>query len=94
MLSTEKVRNVAHLAHLTLSDDELEQMRQQLNDILKYMEKLNELNTEGVEPTSHAIALETAFREDEVIEPVGQERALQNAPDHDNEFFRVPAVIE
>lgn len=85
---------VAHLARLEFSEAEKEMFTGQLNDILLYMDKLNEVDTTGVEPLSHAIALNNAFREDKVQESLSQEHSLANAPDPRGEFFRVPKVID
>jgi len=93
-ITKEEVAYVAHLARLEFSEAEKEMFTGQLNDILLYMDKLNEVDTAGVEPLSHAISLSNAFREDEVRESLSQERSLANAPDPRGEFFRVPKVIE
>lgn len=93
-LSTADVEYVAKLARLEVSNQEKEKFTAQLNDILLYIDKLNELNTTGVAPMSHAIAVTNAFREDTVHESLGTEKALANAPDARGEFFRVPKVIE
>jgi aspartyl-tRNA(Asn)/glutamyl-tRNA(Gln) amidotransferase subunit C len=66
----------------------------QLDQILQYFEKLNELDTKDVEPTRHAIAVVNAFRDDEVRESFGSETALKNAPDKEGPFFKVPKIIE
>jgi len=88
------VAYVAHLARLEFSEAEEELFTGQLNDILLYMDKLNEVDTAGVEPLSHAISLSNAFREDRVQESLSQDLSLANAPDPRGEFFRVPKVIE
>jgi aspartyl-tRNA(Asn)/glutamyl-tRNA(Gln) amidotransferase subunit C len=93
-LSSGEVEYVAHLARLEITDGEKEKFTAQLNDILLYIDKLNELNTKGVEPMSHAIAVTNAFREDKVVSSIGTENALANAPDARGEFFRVPKVID
>ncbi len=93
-LSTKEVEYVAHLARLEITYKETEKFTAQLNDILGYIDKLNELNTIGVEPMSHAIAVTNAFREDKVLESLGTQKALANAPDARGEFFRVPKVID
>jgi aspartyl-tRNA(Asn)/glutamyl-tRNA(Gln) amidotransferase subunit C len=85
---------VAHLARLKISDQEKDKFTSQLNDILLYIDKLNELDTEGVEPMSHAIAVTNSFRHDEITDSMGTEKSLANAPDARGEFFRVPKVIE
>jgi aspartyl-tRNA(Asn)/glutamyl-tRNA(Gln) amidotransferase subunit C len=93
-ISPQEVEYVAHLARLEISDKEQEKLTAQLNDILLYIDKLNELDTTGVEPMSHAIAVTNAFREDKIVDSLGTEKSLANAPDARGEFFRVPKVIE
>ena len=88
------VEHVARLARLALSDEELERMRHQLDRILGYIEKLNELDTEGVEPTSHAIRMVNVMRDDEVRPSLPPDAMLANAPDPAGGFFRVPRIIE
>jgi len=92
--STSDVEYVAKLARLEVTEAEKEKFTAQLNDILLYIDKLNELDTTGVTPMSHAIAVTNAFREDRVAESLGTEKALANAPDARGEFFRVPKVID
>jgi aspartyl-tRNA(Asn)/glutamyl-tRNA(Gln) amidotransferase subunit C len=93
-LSTQDVEYVAKLARLDVTEAEKEKFTAQLNDILLYIDKLNELDTTGVVPMSHAIAVTNAFREDKMVESLGTEKALANAPDARGEFFRVPKVID
>jgi aspartyl-tRNA(Asn)/glutamyl-tRNA(Gln) amidotransferase subunit C len=93
-ISLADVEHVARLARLALSDDEKDRMRQQLDRILGYIAKLNELDTEGVEPTSHAIRMVNVMREDEVRPSLSPEAMLANAPERAGEFFRVPRIIE
>ena len=94
MISSQQVEYVAHLARLTISDKDKDKFTSQLNDILLYIDKLNELDTAGVEPMSHAIAVTNSFRPDEIVDSIGTEKSLANAPDARGEFFRVPKVIE
>jgi aspartyl-tRNA(Asn)/glutamyl-tRNA(Gln) amidotransferase subunit C len=94
MLSREDVQHVARLARLHLSDEELERMREQLDAILAYIDKLAELDVEGVEPTAHAVPLVNVMRDDAVAPCLPQEASLANAPDRAGEFFRVPRIIE
>ncbi|MEN6620615.1 MAG: Asp-tRNA(Asn)/Glu-tRNA(Gln) amidotransferase subunit GatC [Smithella sp.] len=94
MISKQEVEYVAHLARLEIDDNQKDKFTSQLNDILLYIDKLNELDTKGVEPMSHAIAVTNAFREDKVHDSLGTEKSLANAPDSRGEFFRVPKVIE
>ena len=94
MIQRKDVEHVARLARLALTDAEIEKMREQLNGILAYIEKLNALQTEGVEPTSHAVPLVNVMRDDEAGPCLPREEALANAPDRAGEFFRVPRIIE
>ncbi len=93
-LSTLDVEYVAKLARLEVTEAEKEKFTAQLNDILLYIDQLNELDTKGVAPMSHAIAVTNAFREDKIAESLGTQKALANAPDARGEFFRVPKVID
>jgi len=94
MIERKDVEHVARLARLALTDDEIERMREQLNGILSYIEKLNELDTDGIEPTSHAVPMLNVMREDEPGPCLPRDEALANAPDRSGEFFRVPRIIE
>lgn len=87
------VEYIANLSRLKFEDSELENFTHQLNDILSYMEKLNELDTENVEPLAHPIENTNVFREDVVKPSIDRELALKNAPDKTEEFFVVPKVI-
>jgi aspartyl-tRNA(Asn)/glutamyl-tRNA(Gln) amidotransferase subunit C len=94
MIERKDVEHVARLARLALTDAELEKMRDQLNGILAYIEKLNALETDGVEPTSHAVPLVNVMRDDEPGPCLPRDEALANAPERAGEFFRVPRIIE
>ena len=94
MITREDVEHVARLARLELNDDELGRMREQLNAILGYIDKLRELDVTNVEPTSHAVPLVNVMREDEVVPCLPQDQMLANAPDRVGELFRVPRIIE
>ncbi|GAB6933954.1 Asp-tRNA(Asn)/Glu-tRNA(Gln) amidotransferase subunit GatC [Calditerricola satsumensis] len=93
-ISRQQVEHVANLARLALTPEEAERFTQQLNKILEFAHKLNELNTDGVEPTSHVLPLANVMRDDEVRPSIPREEALKNAPDQANGLFRVPKVIE
>jgi aspartyl-tRNA(Asn)/glutamyl-tRNA(Gln) amidotransferase subunit C len=93
-LSLEEVRHVAALARLSLSADEEERYRHQLSAILEAMEQLKALNTDQVEPTSHAIAVEGMLREDVVVPSMDPAKALANAPAKVGTSFAVPKIIE
>ena len=88
------VEHVAKLARLELSPEEKETFTEQLNAILMYMEKLNELNTDGVEPMSHVLPLRNVMREDKPRPSWPIEKVMQNAPDEEDGQFKVPAVLE
>lgn len=85
---------MAKLARLHLSEEEKREMSEKLSQILSYMDKLNELETDQIPPTSHVIEVKNVFRDDEVLPSLPVEEALQNAPDRVNGYFRVPRVIE
>jgi aspartyl-tRNA(Asn)/glutamyl-tRNA(Gln) amidotransferase subunit C len=88
------VEHVARLARLELTPGEKGLFAGQMDAILGYVEKLKGLNTEGIVPTSHAVPMENAFREDVVQPSIGLEKALANAPEIAGTFFAVPKVIE
>ena len=88
------VEYAARLARLELTLGEKELFAGQIGAILGYVEKLKELDTEGIVPTSHAVPMENAFREDVVQPPIGVNKALANAPESEGSFFAVPKVIE
>lgn len=92
-ISQKQVEHVAKLARLTLNDEEKQRFTNQLNDILQFAEKLNELDTENVEPTSHIYPVVNVMREDTVRPSIEREKALVNAPDQKAGLFRVPAVF-
>ena len=94
MIERKDVEHVARLARLALTEGEIEKMREQLNGILAYIEKLNTLQTDGVEPTSHAVPMVNVMRDDAPGPCLPREEALANAPDRAGEFFRVPRIIE
>lgn len=93
-ITVKDVEHVANLARLDLSDAEKEQLTGQLNAILEYAGKLNELDTNGIEPTSHVLPLYNVMREDEVKPSLPAEKALLNAPEEEDGHFKVPAVLE
>jgi aspartyl-tRNA(Asn)/glutamyl-tRNA(Gln) amidotransferase subunit C len=93
-ITREEIEHVARLARLELTDEEKETFTNQMDAILAYVDKLKELDTEGIVPTSHAVPMENAFREDLVTESLPTDNALLNAPDRSESFFRVPKVIE
>jgi aspartyl-tRNA(Asn)/glutamyl-tRNA(Gln) amidotransferase subunit C len=88
------IEHLARLARLSVSDDEKRLFADQIDGILNYMEKLNELDTGNVGPTSHVISLSNVVREDLPTGSLGREDALTNAPDKTDKFYRVPKIIE
>jgi len=92
-ITEEEVVHVAKLARLNLDEKAIALYTRQLGDILDYMETLNGVETGGVPPTSHAISINNAFRDDEVKPSVSVERALENAPEAEDGSFVVPKVI-
>ncbi len=92
-LSRAEVEKVALLARLELSAAELDTLTPQLQHIVEYVETLNELNTDGVEPMAHALDVTNAFTDDVVRPSLPREQALANAPHHDDACYLVPAVL-
>jgi aspartyl-tRNA(Asn)/glutamyl-tRNA(Gln) amidotransferase subunit C len=93
-ITKQEVEHVAKLARLELSDTEQEMLTDQLSNILTYVEQLNELDTKGVEPTSHVLDINNVMRDDVPSGSLTQERALANAPDKAAGHYRVPKIIE
>jgi len=88
------VEHIAYLCRLSLSGLERERFSQQLGSILAYVEKLNELDTTGIEPTSHVLDMKNVMREDRPRPSLPSDDALMNAPDRSGNFYRVPKIIE
>lgn len=93
-LTREEVQRVALLARLRLTATEEATLAEQLGAILQYMEQLNQLDTQEVEPFSHASEALNALREDQVINQPNADALLANAPERDGTFFKVPKIIE
>ena len=89
-----QVRKVAKLSRLELTEAEVEEFTGQLSAILDYVEKLSELDTEGVEPLAHCLPISNVFRRDEIRESLGTEKTLANAPQRNGEFFKVPKILD
>ena len=89
-----QVRYVAKLSRLDLSDGEVKQFSTQLSAIVEYIEKLNELDTENVEPLAHCLPIHNVLREDVVKESLTADEALGNAPDRVEDYFKVPKVLD
>ena len=91
MIDRDQVLHVARLARLELTEDELERMAGELSTILDHVERMNELDLDGVEPTSHVVALENVLRPDDPRPSWPREAVLEPAPDPDEGAFRVPS---
>jgi aspartyl-tRNA(Asn)/glutamyl-tRNA(Gln) amidotransferase subunit C len=91
MIDREQVLHVAKLARLRLSDAEVERMTGELSTILEHVERMDELDLDGVEPTSHVVELQNVLRDDVPRESLSRERALEGAPDAADDGFRVPS---
>jgi aspartyl-tRNA(Asn)/glutamyl-tRNA(Gln) amidotransferase subunit C len=93
-LQADQVSWVAHLARLDLSDAELAILTPQLSAIIDYVNQLQEVNTEGVEPLAHPLPIHNVFRDDEPSPSLPVDEALANAPDRRDNFYGAPAVLE
>jgi aspartyl-tRNA(Asn)/glutamyl-tRNA(Gln) amidotransferase subunit C len=93
-LTREDVQRVAMLARLQLTRAEEERLTEQLDHILEYVGKLNQLDTSGIEPFTHTVGMTIAMREDKVTNEPNAEVLLANAPAQENNFFQVPKIIE
>jgi len=94
IISKKDVEHVARLSRLKLKEDEIQKFTHQLNTILGYTEKLNELDTSKIEPTSHVVPLKNVRRKDLKKLSFPVEEVLKNAPDKERGYFRVPPIIE
>ena len=94
MLSRETVKYVANLSRIHLQDDEVEALTRNLADILQYVEKLEKLDVTGVHPTSHVLAVQNVYRDDQIQPSLPREEVLKTAVSPQNGFFKVPQVIE
>ncbi|VAX38438.1 Aspartyl-tRNA(Asn) amidotransferase subunit C @ Glutamyl-tRNA(Gln) amidotransferase subunit C [hydrothermal vent metagenome] len=93
-LTRNQVAHVATLSRLSLTDTELDTFTHQLQDILEYIEMLEEVDTENTEPMVHAIEQQNVFREDELADSLPRDEALKNAPATDGSYFLVPPILE
>jgi aspartyl-tRNA(Asn)/glutamyl-tRNA(Gln) amidotransferase subunit C len=93
-INKETLNKIAHLARLEFDEKDTEKMLKDLNGIIAFVEKLNEVDTDGIEPLTTMSHEVNVLREDEVKPHLSHERALQNAPKKDADYFRVPKVLE
>ncbi len=92
-IDSDQVRHIGKLSRIELTEREIETLSRQLGAILEYFDKLQELDTAGVEPMAHAIEISNVLADDVVRPSLPTDRALANAPQRDGEFFKVPKVI-
>ena len=93
-LTIEEIRHIAALARVAMTDSEIDSMRSQISDILEHFDVLKKIDTEGVEPTGHSIALHSVVRDDQAEPSCDIEDMLANTPKRDGDFVRVRAVLE
>ncbi len=93
-ITNEKIDQLAHLARLEFDEQAKANIKKDLQNILGLCEKLNEINTDGIEPLIYMTDTTNHVREDLLIDTISREQALQNAPKKDSDYFRVPKVIE
>ncbi|MFQ5893595.1 MAG: Asp-tRNA(Asn)/Glu-tRNA(Gln) amidotransferase subunit GatC [Nitrospinota bacterium] len=93
-ISRDEVLHVARLSRLTFSEAEVDRFTEQLSAILTYMEKLDELDTSGVEPTSHVVPLANVFKADEVHPSVDREQIMAGGPSAEHGHYKVPKIVE
>ena len=93
-LNQKDVCHVAHLAHIGLSEDEIEKFQSQLSSILEFVSKLEKVKTDKITPLSQTTGLKNVFREDKITPSLSQEQVLKNAPQHHNGYFKTKPVFE
>ena len=93
-IGTKEVKHVAQLARLQFDESQLEMFVKQMNNILEYFDTLQDLETSGIEPTSHAVVMNNVFRDDDEKKLFDKNLMLENAPAKEKECFKVPKVIE
>lgn len=93
-ISAEEIKKIALLSRLNIDDDQIEEVGKQLNDILAYMDLLNQVDITDVAPTAHAVSMRNVMRDDVPQPSLSNEKALSNAPEPENGYFKVPKVIQ
>ncbi len=88
------VRRIAHLARIAVKDEDVPHLQQELNAILSFVEELDSVDVEGVEPMTSVIPMKMKMREDVVTDHAGAAAVVANAPQHEDQFFAVPKVVE
>lgn len=93
-ITIEEVKHVANLARLAITEEEATKFQKQLDAIISFAEELNEIDTEGIEPTSHVLDMKNVLREDKSTKGLPVEEVLRNAPDHQEGQIKVPSIME
>ncbi|MCX7746749.1 MAG: Asp-tRNA(Asn)/Glu-tRNA(Gln) amidotransferase subunit GatC [Clostridia bacterium] len=93
-INKEMIEHVANLARLNLTEGEKEKLTKEMENILSYVDKLNELDTSNVNPTAHVMPIKNVFREDQVQKSFDRDKILMNAPSKEEGCFKVPKVVE
>ena len=93
MIDKNKVKNICDLANIELPEDELDEFTGDLEDIVEYVEKLDELDTDNIEPTAFAVPMKNVLREDKVEPSLDRDKVLKNAPEKSNDQFKVPPIM-
>lgn len=93
-VSEDKVKQLADMLRIAVTEEEATRYTEHLNKMVDYVKCLDEVDTDGVEPMTHAIELKNVMRDDEPKQWITQEQALKNAPDHEDGQFRVPAILD
>ena len=93
-ISQDEIKKIAFLSRLEVQEDKMDNVAKELSDILTYVEDLNELDLDGVEPMAHAVPLHNVFREDAVKPSLDHDLALSNAPEREDGYFKVPRVVQ
>ncbi|MCX7923802.1 MAG: Asp-tRNA(Asn)/Glu-tRNA(Gln) amidotransferase subunit GatC [Clostridia bacterium] len=93
-ITKETIQHVANLARLNLTEQEKEKLTYEMENIISYVDKLNELDTSGIEPTAHVLPVKNVFREDKTKKSFDREKILANAPSQEDGCFKVPKIVE
>ncbi len=93
-ISKENVKHVARLSRLEFKEKELEGFTEKFASVIEYVEKLKEVDTEGVEPTYHVHPIKNIMRDDKMGKSLDRKKVLQNAPDKENGYFKIPRVLD
>ncbi len=94
IIKKNEIEYLGHLARIELSEEEKEKLKKDIEKILEYISKLNEINTENISPTYHVLPLSNVFRDDKIEKSFEREEILSSAPERTEEFFKVPRIIK